>query len=335
MRVGLIGAGNISTTHARALEQLPAARLVAVFGPTLERAARLASTHGATAYDQLDRLLDRESLDIVIVGTPSGLHAEHGAAAARRGIHVLVEKPLAITTGGADALIEEARRAGVTLGVIFQDRLKAAIHDLKTIVERGALGRLLLARAQVPWFRPPEYYRESRWRGTWALDGGGALINQAIHTIDLLLWIGGPVTRVFGRTATRCHDIEVEDTAAAVVEFASGALGTIEATTCASPGRPRRLEIAGAEGTAILDGDQLATGAGSRRIDSIPENAASPVVSDVLPHREIIADFIAACRDRRPPCCDGREGRRSLAVVEAVYQSARTGGPVELPEALR
>src|SRR5262249_25012586 len=192
-----------------------------------------------------DRLFDDDALDMVVVGTPSGLHGEHGAAAARRGVHVLVEKPIEITVARADALVDEAHRAGATLGVVFQDRFKPDVRALKAIVDSGALGSLSLVHAQVPWWRPPEYYRDSRWRGTWALDGGGALINQAIHTVDLLLWLCGPVTRVVGKAATRFHRIEVEDTAVAILEFASGALATLEATTCAYPGRPRRIEISG------------------------------------------------------------------------------------------
>src|SRR5262249_35564807 len=145
----------------------------------------------------------------------------------------------------------------VTLGVIFQDRMKPDVRALRATVDSGALGSVSLARAQVPWWRPREYYRDSPWRGTWALDGGGALMNQAIHTVDLLLWLCGPVTRVSGRTATQFHQIEVEDTAVAWLEFKSGALGTLEASTCAYPGRPRRIEISGSNGTAALVGDHL------------------------------------------------------------------------------
>src|SRR5262249_21692202 len=232
--------------------------------------------------------------DMVVVGTPSGLHGEHAAAAARRGVHVLVEKPLEITVGRADALIAEADRAGVTLGVVFQDRVKPDVRALKATIDSGALGSLSLVHAQVPWWRPPEYYRDSRWRGTRALDGGGVLMNQAIHTIDLLVWLCGPVARVAGKTATRFHDIEVEDTAVATLEFASGALGTIDASTCAYPGRPRRIEISGARGTAMLDGDRLLPAAGHAPPDPPPENVASPVVSDVSAHRDLFVDFIQA-----------------------------------------
>jgi predicted dehydrogenase len=180
---------------------------------------------------------------------------------------------------------------------------------LKARLEAGELGEPLFAAGQLRWYRPPEYYAGSRWRGTWALDGGGALMNQGIHTVDLLLWLLGPVVRVSGRTATRLHRIEVEDTAVALLEFENGALGTIEATTAAYPGFPRRLEITGTKGSAVHED---------------PPRPA--VVGDATPHRRVLEDFIDAVRHGRRPACDGREGRRSVALVEAIYRSARSGG---------
>ena len=339
VRVGLIGAGNISGTHARAVSELRDARVVAVYGPSLERARRLADAHGAAASDTLERFFGSAPMDMVAVGTPSGLHGEHGAAASRRGLHVLVEKPIEITTERTDALIADADRAQVTLGVIFQDRLKPDLRRLKTLVDDGSLGRLILARAQVPWWRPPEYYRDSRWRGTWRLDGGGALMNQGIHTVDVLLWLCGPVSSLAGRAATQLHGIEVEDTAVAMLEFANGAVGTLEATTAAYPGRPRRIELTGTEGTAILEGDRLIAVdlKDGRRMtsaqDASPENVSSPIVSDASAHREVFADFIHAFTHGTPPSCDGREGRRSVQLIEAIYESSRLARPVEVTQA--
>ena len=339
MRIGVIGSGNISTTHVRAVAGLREAAVVAVYGRTLEHARELAATVGAVPSNTLDMFFASAEMDMVAIGTPSGLHAEHAAAAASRGLHVLVEKPLEITTERADRLIAATAEAGVTLGVIFQDRLKPAVRELKALVDSAALGTSIVASARVPWYRPPEYYRDSDWRGTRELDGGGALINQAIHTVDLLLWLCGPVSRVFGRTATRFHRIDVEDTAVASLEFAGGAIGTIEATTAAWPGRPRRIDITGSNGTAILEGDDLIAvdlrGNSDRRADlaaAAPraENAASPVVSDAGPHRAVFEDFIRAVSGGERPACDGREARRSVALVEAIYRSARTGQPVTL-----
>ena len=328
----MIGAGNISATHVRALAGIAGVTLAGVYGPRLERAQAVADIGGGRGYDSLERMFAAESPDMVIVGTPSGLHGEHAAAAVRHGIHVLVEKPLEITVARVDALIAHASERGVTLGVVFQDRVKPGVRALKAAVDAEPFGRVALIRAQVPWWRPPEYYRDSQWRGTWALDGGGALMNQGIHTVDLLLWLCGPVTRVSGKAVTRCHDIEVEDTAVAILEFASGAIGTLEATTCAYPGRPRRIEISGAAGTAILDGDRFAPDA-QPAADAPPQNVASPVVSDVSPHRDVIADFIEACRRRRPPVCGGLDGRRSVQLIEAIYASSRLGRPIDVDDA--
>ncbi len=341
VHVGLIGAGNISGTHARAATAVPGVSIAAVCAPTRQHAERLAGAHGAVAYDRLDRFLDHRPMDMVAIGSPSGLHGEHGIAAARRGLHVLVEKPLEISTSRADALIAEAARARVVLGVMFQDRLKPDIVRLKALVDGGELGRPILGTARVKWYRPDSYYQESRWRGTKALDGGGALINQAIHTVDLLVWCFGPVSRIVGRTARQVHAIESEDTALALLEFANGAVASIEATTAAFPGYARRLELTGTEGTAVLDGDRLASvdlRSGRGRLapadDQAPTtaavSAASPVVADASAHQRLFEDFIQAMSAGKSPACDGASGRVSVAVVEAIYRSSASGVPVEM-----
>jgi predicted dehydrogenase len=338
IHVGLIGAGNISDTHARAVRAIPDAEVAAVCSPTLDHARHLAQQYGGAAYDSVDKLIDHRPLDMVVVGSPSGLHAEHGIAAARRGLHVLVEKPIDVSTARSDALIDETSRAGVTLGVIFQDRLKPDVVRMKALIDSGRLGAPILASARVRWYRPPAYYTGSRWRGTQALDGGGALMNQGVHTVDLLQWLFGPVRRVSANTATRLHQIEVEDTAVAALEFASGALGTLEAATSAYPGYSRRLELTGANGTLILDGDDLVSiDLQDRRGDEQPSaraaatvSAASPVVADASAHRRVLEDFVAAVARRAAPCCDGPGGRRSVALIEAIYESARSHCPVDL-----
>jgi UDP-N-acetyl-2-amino-2-deoxyglucuronate dehydrogenase len=338
IHVGLIGAGNISDTHARAVSEIPGAAVAAVFGPSPARTAQLAARHGATPYGRLDEFLAHRPMDFVAIGSPSGLHAEQGIAAARRGLHVLVEKPIDVTVAKADALIAAAAQAGVTLGVIFQDRLKPDVQRLKALVDRGALGSPILATAHVKWYRPPSYYEGSRWRGTQALDGGGALMNQGVHTVDLLLWLFGPVRRVFAKTAAQLHKIDVEDTAVAVLEFANGALGTLEAATSAYPGYSRRIELTGANGTLVLDGDTLsAIDLHEKGADERPTpragatvSAASPIVADATDHRRVFEDFIRAVTHGARPCCEGGEGRRSVELIEAMYRSSRANEPVEL-----
>ena len=336
VHVGLIGAGNISDTHARAAAAVPGVTIAAVYGPTRARAEQLASKFGACVFDSLEAMLTHRPLDMVAIGTPSGRHAEEGIAAAKQRLHVLVEKPIDVTAARADELIAETDRAGVRLAVIFQDRLKPDIRRVKEIIASGGLGQPILATAHVKWYRAPEYYAESRWRGTRALDGGGALMNQGIHTVDLLLWLFGPVKRVFGRAATELHRIEVEDTAVALLEFENGALGTIEATTAAYPGYSRRVELTGSEGTLVLDGDTLtaidlrnASQAQRASAGQASISASSPVVADASAHQRVFEDFVRAVVTGARPACDGREGRQSVAVIEAIYESARTGRMVE------
>ena len=330
--VGLIGGGNISATHARAARALSGVEIAAVYGTASEKVRRLCRKHGGKAYGDLPAFLAHQPMDLVIIGSPSGLHAMHGIAAANQGLHVLTEKPIDIRTSRADELIEATDRAGVKLGVIFQDRVKPHIRQLKDWIDSQALGKPLLAEARVKWYRPPEYYANSRWRGTLALDGGGALINQGIHTIDLLLWLLGDVSRVQAQTATKLHSIEAEDTATAIFEFASGALGLFHATTAAYPGYPRRVEISGTEGTVILEHDQIIAAdlrkapEEGAKIAPRDENqsASSAVVSDFRGHQAVIEDFLSAIRKNTVPACDGREGRRSLALVEAIYRATRS-----------
>jgi UDP-N-acetyl-2-amino-2-deoxyglucuronate dehydrogenase len=332
VNVGLIGAGNISDTHARAAIAA-GLRIAGVYGHNREKARQMADRYDASAFATLDALLAHQPLDMVMIGSPSGCHADQAIAAARTGRHVLCEKPLDVSTARIDQLLGEVTRAGVTLGVFFQDRLKPDVVEMKRRIEAGEIGAPLLATGEVKWSRPRGYYASSRWRGTWALDGGGALMNQGIHTVDLLLHLLGPVVAVSGVTATRVHDIEAEDTATALVQFLSGAQGTIDVTTAAAlPGSPRRLRIAGTTGSLTLEGDRLMDSAGVSPVSQPPENAASPVVSDVSHHQRMIDDFVDAIRNRRAPICDGREGRRSVAVIEAIYRSAREQRVVQLSE---
>jgi predicted dehydrogenase len=329
--IGLIGGGNITETHARAARAIPGVKISAIHGTNAEKIARLCREHGGTPYQNLGAFLKHRPMELVIIGSPSGLHAAQGIAAARHGLHVLTEKPIEISIARADALIEAAKQSKVQLGVIFQDRRKPHICQLKNWIDQGLLGEILFVDARVKWYRPPEYYAGSRWRGTLALDGGGALINQGVHTIDLLLWLLGNVVRVQARTATQLYKIEAEDTAAAILEFASGALGVFHATTAAYPGYPRRVEITGTEGTVILEHDRiiaanLRNAAAAIESALLDENLSSSTatVSDFRGHQSVLDDFLQAIQQNRAPACDGIEGRRSLALIEAIYRAAKT-----------
>jgi predicted dehydrogenase len=342
--VGILGGGGISDTHARAAAAVPDLRVVAVCGRDEARVRTLAAAHGAAAFTDRAAFLRHRPMEIVAVGTPSGLHADDIEAAAAHGLHVLCEKPLDVTTARIDRMLEAVDRAGITLGVFFQDRSTPDLMDVKDAVVAGRLGRPILADARVKWYRPPEYYGQSLWRGTWALDGGGALMNQGVHTVDLLLWLLGDVRRVYARVLTALHAIEVEDTAVAVLEFESGAVATLEATTAAWPGYDRRVAITGTQGTVVIEqarvtrwdlrGPALEGSAGGAAAiaPSAPPGAASRthVVADASAHRRVFEDFVQALDTGRPPRVDGGEGRRSVALIEAIYASSRRGQPVDV-----
>ena len=331
IHIGLIGGGNITETHARAARAIPGVEIAAICGTNAEKVDRLCNEYGGAPYQNFDKFLAHRPMDLVAIGSPSGLHGTQGIAAAQRGLHVLTEKPIDISTESADALIEAADHNRVKLGLIFQDRLKPDICKLKQWIADGVIGKLMFTDARVKWYRPPDYYSNSRWRGTLSLDGGGALINQGVHTVDLLLWLFGDVTRVQARTSTALHAIETEDTAVAILEFSSGALGVLQATTAAYPGYPRRLEITGSEGTVILEHDRIV----AADLRNVPPkinadvardrnlSSSSAVVSDVRGHQAVFEDFIQAIQHDRTPACDGREGRRSLALIEAIYRAAQ------------
>ena len=336
--IGIIGGGNISETHARAALEVPGVKLAAWYGNNLDKTRRLSELYGGTLQETLESLLKHKPMDLVLIGSPSGMHAEQGIAAARQGLHVLVEKPLDITTERIDSLNSECDEAKVKLGVFFQDRVAPGIRKLKEMLDEGQAGRLILVSGFVKWYRPPEYYGDSRWRGTWALDGGGALMNQGVHTVDLLLWLMGDVSRVSAKAITAFHNIEVEDTVVATLEFASGAVGTLQVATSAYPGYQRRVEVTGSEGTIILEHDRIIAADLRRPLINVPRSsesnnnlpANSPIVSDVSGHRRIIEDFLRAIETNGEPLCNGREGRRSVELVQAIYESSRTGQAVNL-----
>jgi UDP-N-acetyl-2-amino-2-deoxyglucuronate dehydrogenase len=339
LRFGIIGCGVIAPTHARCLEELPEAALVGVCDLLPEKARALAQTYPAQVYSSCAEMLARARLDAVCVLTPSGLHAEVGIAAAKAGVHVLVEKPMDVRLGRADALIQACRDARVKLGVISQHRFDPAIMALKQAQEAGWLGQLIFGGSHTKWYRSQAYYDSGDWRGTWALDGGGALINQSIHYVDLLQYIMGPVDEIHAYTATRAHErIEVEDIAVAAIKFRSGALGLLEGSTSAYPGFVARLDINGSEGSVIIENDQVR----EWRLRSGEPNPApfedtgfigGSSSKDIWhhSHRRQLADFIAAVKEDRPALVSGEEGRMPLEIVLAVYESARTGKTVKLP----
>lgn len=343
--VGIIGCGMISRFHARAIADIRGARLIGCFNRTPEAAARLAAETGCRAYQNLPDLLADPQIHVVTVCTPSGAHLEPAVAAAQAGKHVLIEKPLEITLKRCDKIIEACQRSNVRLGTIFPSRFHDASVELKRAVDAGRFGRLTIGDAYVKWYRTQKYYDNGAWRGTWQLDGGGALMNQAIHNVDLLAWLMGPVAEIRAHTAMLAHErIEVEDTAIAALKFANGALGTIEASTAVYPGYLKRIEIHGSAGSAVVEEEDLKVWDFEKkdRRDAMIRRrmtqrksggggASDPAAIGHQAHTRQFRDFFAAIEEKRAPLIDGREGRRSVEIILGIYKAAETGGTVTLP----
>ncbi len=342
---GIIGCGMISRFHAHAIDDVKGARLVACFDAIAPAADRLAAETGCKAYHRLDEMLADPKVDIVTIGTPSGAHLEPALAAAAAGKHVIVEKPLEITLKRCDAIIAACKKNKVKLAAVFPSRYHDSSLEMKRAVESGRFGKLTLGDAYVKWYRTQAYYDSGAWRGTWELDGGGALMNQAIHSVDLLTWLMGPVVEVQAQTATLAHErIAVEDTAVATVRFASGALGVIEASTAAFPGYLKRIELHGSEGSAVLEEEDLKMwdfAKKQRRDEAIHQRmqaghstgggAADPSAIGHHGHARQFADVVDAIRRNRDPAVNGVEGRKSVEIILAIYKSAEIGRPVKLP----
>ena len=340
---GILGLGLIADFHARAIAAAAGARLVAVCGRSPEKTQALAATHGADfATTDFSAFLAHPGLDVVCITTPSGAHLEPALAAARAGKHLVIEKPIEITLPRIDELLAATTAAGVTLMPIFQSRFGSGARTVKAAVAAGRLGRLSLASAYVKWQRTPGYYADS-WHGTFALDGGGALMNQGIHAVDLLQWFAGLPADVFSRNTRRVHlGIEVEDTAVASLRFPCGALGTIEATTAAYPGWARRIELCGENGSIVLEDDRIlrwdfrtpqpedAAILAAKPDDSMRAGASAPGAMSHEGHFRQIENLVAALRHGASLAVDGPEARKAVALILALYRSAQSGQPVAL-----
>ena len=343
--VGIVGCGMISNFHARAFEEIRGARVVACFDMVAPAADAFAEQTGCTAYHKLNDLLTDPAVNVVTICTPSGAHAEPAVAAAKAGKHVIVEKPLEVTLKRCDRIIRACEDAGVTLSTIFPSRFHESSQLIKKAIDKGRFGRLTMGDAYVKWFRTQEYYDSGAWRGTWKLDGGGALMNQAIHSVDLLTWLMGPVEQVSAYAATLTHErIEVEDVATATLRFANGALGVIEATTAAYPGTLKKIEIHGSAGSAALEEEDIKTwefaratrGDQALRMRMTGQTASGGGATDPAAighhgHTKQFKDVLQAIKKGTAPLIDGYEGRRSVEIILAIYASAQRGRPVDLP----
>jgi UDP-N-acetyl-2-amino-2-deoxyglucuronate dehydrogenase len=340
--IGVVGTGVIAGFHAQALKNVERARLVAATDTRVEAGKKYASEYSCDFAPSLEDLLARKDVDAVAITTPSGSHAEIGMAAARAGKHVLCEKPLDVTLEKVDALIRTCREQGVHLGAVLQTRMGDSGKLLKQAVEEGRFGKLSQCSAYIPWFRSKEYYASSGWRATWEHDGGGALMNQSIHAIDMLLWVAGDVEEVSACCQTRLHQIEVEDNAVAWLKFKNGAIGVVQGSTCSYPGLPKRVEIMGTSGSVVMADDDFkvwsfaearpedADRLKPQGLSGIGGGASDPKTIGTEGHRRIYVDFIDAVLADRPSSITGDEARRAVELILAIYQSSREGRPVRL-----
>jgi predicted dehydrogenase len=342
---GIIGCGMIANFHARAIGDIRGAKLVACYDNFPQAADRLAAAQGCKAYHDLKKMLADPAIDVVTIGTPSGAHMEPAVAAARAGKHVIVEKPLEITLKRCDAIIDACRKAKVKLSAIFPSRFHDSGIELKRAIDARRFGKLTLGDSYVKWFRQQAYYDSGAWRGTWELDGGGALMNQAIHSVDLLTWFMGPVVEIRSQMATLAHErIAVEDTAVATLRFESGALGVIEASTAAYPGYLKRIEISGSEGSAAMEEEDIVRwdfAKADKRDATVQKQmaerkstgggASDPSAIGFHGHARQFRDVLDAIKKNGKPAVDGLEGRRSVEIILGIYKAAETGRPVELP----
>jgi UDP-N-acetyl-2-amino-2-deoxyglucuronate dehydrogenase len=341
---GIIGAGTISDIHALAIEAIPNAKLHGVFSLTKNKSQAFAYKHNCASYNMLEEMLLVPEIDIVCICTPSGVHLDPTIKCIEAGKHCVIEKPLEVTLEKCDSIIEAAGKAGVKTAVIFPSRFYEAAQQVKKAIDEQRFGKLVLGGAYVKWSRSEAYYQSAAWRGTWNLDGGGALMNQGIHSVDLLQWYMGDVVSVQSVTANVKHKtIEVEDTVVSTLQFANGALGTIECSTAVFPGALKRIEIMGTSGTAILEENNLikwqfeeeAKEDGQMRKSMSGGNVLKGGVSNPADisfsgHQKQLEDMMQAIEKGAKPLIDARDGRKSVAIVLAVYESARTGRKVTL-----
>ena len=336
---GIIGAGMIAELHARTMKNLKNVELIGIFDTNAEAARKRADQFQCRAYSNFDEFLADPAIEAVTIATPSGMHGKVAIPAAKAGKHILCEKPLEITLEKVDAVIKACDENNVLLSPVFQTRFTKPVQLVRKAMQSGRFGRMVLASAQMRWYRNPAYYSGSSWRGTWAMDGGGALMNQAIHMIDLLIYINGAPEEVFAFAGTLTHSIEVEDNLCATVKYRNGSFGTIEVSTSCAPGFPRRLEFSGSDGTVAFEEDKI-----TRWEFTHPEpedkailrelsgkadagGGSSPMNISSDGHASQISDLADAILTGRKPFLDGREGRRAIELICGIYESARTGKP--------
>ncbi len=341
LKIGIVGCGTIADIQAQAIQQSGNLELVSLYSRSGKNASGMGEKFNVRWHTDWDKFIADPLIDAVSICTPSGNHLDYGEMSARAGKHVIVEKPIEITIERAKRLIQVCVENRVALAVIYQSRFIPEIEEVKGELDKHVIGKLIIADANIKWFRSQDYYDSGAWRGTFALDGGGVLINQAIHTIDLFQWFMGDVKSIFGKIATLTHErLEGEDNAMAVVEFKSGAIGVITGSTSIQPAQPRHIELHGEKGSIIIDGDDVSILKGgtkpAKQEKAKATGASSPLQGfSIEPHKkqfEAIADAIS--KGHEPPV-SGKDSLKSLAIVLGIYESSKTGLPVDVGELLK
>ena len=342
---GIVGCGVIAPWHISGIEAARGAKLVAVCDDDEKKAKKLGKEKKVDYYTNLNKMLKRPDLDVVCLCTPSSMHPAQAVAAARAGKHIITEKPMATSLKQADRMIKAAKEKKVKLSCIFQRRVTEPFLSVKKALEKQQLGKLLLGDCYLKYYRSQAYYDSAGWRGPWEFDGGGALMNQGIHMIDLLQWYMGEVDTIYGYAETLARKIEVEDTCVAALKFKNGAIGVIEGTTSVfPPDIPHRIEIHGEKGSILIEGEGIKRwitgGPDGKPIDKVKSKKetkktkqaiAAPTSIDTLGHQIQIQDMVKAIKENKEPIVSGEEGRKSLEIILGIYKSSKSGKPVKLP----
>ena len=340
LRFGIVGCGTIADIHARAMNASKLVELVSAYSRNKENAGKFGETHQVSWTTDWEQFIDNPDMDAVSICTPNGNHLDYGEKAARNGKHVVLEKPIEINLERGQQLIDICENHGVQLAVIYQNRFIPYIQEMKKRINAGEIGNLFIGDAYIKWYRTQAYYDSGAWRGSLKLDGGGVLINQAIHTVDLLQWMMGAVETIYGQTGTFTHErLEGEDNAAAVLRFKNGALGVIQGSTSVNPSQSRRIEIHGSKGTAILEGEsvKIQTPESEPKIRELGEVATKSAGSSsplggfsTEPHRLQFEAIANAIVNGAAPPVSGADSLKSLAIVQAIYESAKTGQAIDM-----
>ena len=342
LKIGIIGCGTIAGVQAQAIQESENLDLVSAFSRSEKNARAFGDKFNIEWNTNWDRFINNPELDAVSICSPNGNHLDYGEKAAKAGKHVIVEKPIEINVQRGKQLIRVCEENRVALAVIYQSRFISEIRNLKSKFDKQEFGKIFMGDANIKWFRGQDYYDSGEWRGSLALDGGGVLINQAIHTIDLLQWFMGDVESVYGKIATLTHQkLEGEDNAVAVLKFKSGALGVIQGSTSIQPAQPRKIEFHGEKGTVVIDGDDVIL----LKIDSIlssqgkkkpASGASSPLAGfSIEPHKNQFESIAKAISNGTEPPVSGKESLKSLAIVQAIYESSKTNSPIKIDDYLK